>query len=165
MKTGTVQIFTPGGSERQTAFRVAKTVFTNGCFDLLHSGHISLLNRMMGSFGTITPGITVGLNSDESVANLKGPGRPFICQKDRAFHLCSLSAVFEVWIFDSPRCDELIRFLKPDIYVKSGEYTSEQSLDRQEYEALKECGTTIYFTPGITGKSTSNLIERIRNGK
>src|SRR6185503_16796517 len=93
-------------------------VFTNGCFDLLHAGHIDLLRRAK-SLGTR---LVVGINSDESVRKIKGPDRPFTNQDERAELLSAISVVDEVVIFDEPTPERLIKDLKPDILVKGGDW-------------------------------------------
>jgi D-beta-D-heptose 7-phosphate kinase / D-beta-D-heptose 1-phosphate adenosyltransferase len=100
---------------------MSKIIFTNGCFDVLHRGHIELLKycKTLGS-------VIVGLNSDQSVKKIKGDTRPYYCQKDRRFMLESCKYVDGVIIFDENTPYNLIKRLKPDIIVKGGDYTSEE---------------------------------------
>ena len=95
-----------------------KKIFTNGCFDVLHRGHLELLKKCkeMGY-------VVVGLNSDNSVKTLKGQSRPFLNQQDREFALRSLKYVDDVFIFDDLTPYNLIKFIQPDIIVKGGDYT------------------------------------------
>ena len=97
----------------------ATIVFTNGCFDILHAGHIRYLTaaEAMGDF------LVIGLNSDASVRRLKGEGRPVVPEADRAEVLDALRAVDIVTIFDEPTAEELIRLVRPNVYVKGGDYT------------------------------------------
>src|SRR5688572_31724762 len=99
-----------------------KTVFTNGCFDLLHPGHIDLLRRAK-ALGTR---LVVGINSDESVRRIKGEGRPFMTAKDRAAILSALDAVDEVIIFDELTPERVISELKPDALVKGGDWAPDE---------------------------------------
>jgi rfaE bifunctional protein nucleotidyltransferase chain/domain len=133
-----------------------KFVLTNGCFDLLHSGHVhSLLEA--SKHGDC---LWVALNSDISINCLKGDSRPIIPQKDRAFLLKSLSCVSGVTLFDTMRLDQEILFLKPDIYVKAGDY-DETTIAKEERVALRKVNAEIKFVSYLPGKSTSNLIRDI----
>lgn len=131
-------------------------VFTNGCFDVLHIGHISLLQRAR-RLGTK---LLVGLNSDDSVRWLKGRSRPINNHRDRKAMLMAMQSVTDVLVFDDPRCSNLIRDLKPDIYVKAG-YKLED-LDPSEYAALTECGTEIKLLPLVDGYSTTAILEKLK---
>lgn len=134
-------------------------VFTNGCFDLLHAGHIHLLN-LSGVFGHLI----VGLNSDASVKALKGPGRPYQAFWDRGLALASIRSVQAVVGFDGARCDRLIRQLSPQIYVKGGDYSLE-TLDKDELKELRACGAEIIFYPTLPGRSTSELVKIVASTK
>ena len=131
-------------------------VFTNGCFDLLHRGHVAYLEaaRSLGD------ALVVGLNSDASVSKLKGPGRPVVPQEDRAAVLGALRAVDAVIIFDESTPVRLMRELKPDVYVKGGDYKVE---DLPEAEIAEEIGAEVRIIPFEAGYSTTALIERIRS--
>jgi D-glycero-beta-D-manno-heptose 1-phosphate adenylyltransferase len=129
-------------------------VLTNGCFDLLHVGHVRYLTAAK-ELGDI---LVVGLNGDDSVRELKGAGRPINSEGDRAELLSALEMVDQVIIFPEKRATRLIRELRPDIYAKGGDYTVE-SLDAEESTALKEVGARVEILPLIPGKSTTNLIR------
>lgn len=132
-------------------------VVTNGCFDLLHVGHVRYLQqaRKLGDF------LAVAVNGDESVRSLKGAGRPLNSESDRAEVLAALDCVDFVTIFPAMRATEVIKALRPAIYVKGGDYTPE-SLDPEEVAALRETGAEITTLPLVPGKSTSILIERMQ---
>ena len=134
-----------------------KLVVTNGCFDIMHRGHVSYLEgaRKLGD------ALLVLLNSDASVRALKGASRPVVCEDDRAFMLNSLRCVDRVVIFDSQRCNVELAALAPEIYVKAGDYTVE-TLDPAERQALLDSGTEIVFMPFVPGLSTSSIIEKIK---
>ncbi len=131
-----------------------RVVFTNGCFDLLHPGHISYL-RAARSLGDA---LVVGLNSDTSVRKLKGPFRPVIPETDRAIVLEALESVDAVVIFSEDTPVRLIRELKPAVYVKGGDYRIE---DLPEAEVAAEIGAEVRILPFEPGYSTTALIERI----
>ena len=134
--------------------RGERLVFTNGCFDLIHPGHVAALfeARALGDR------LLVGLNSDESVRRLKGNGRPLIGQHDRALLLGSLRCVDAVALFgeDTPR--ELIRRVRPDVLVKGGDYRPEEIAGARD---LPEWGGRLAIVPFRPGHSTSDLIRRI----
>ena len=134
-----------------------RLVLTNGCFDLLHVGHVRYLKAAaaLGDF------LAVALNGDESVEALKGAGRPLNCAEDRAEVLAALESVDFVTIFPALRATEVIEAVRPAIYVKGGDYTLE-SLDREEVAALKRAGAEIRTLPLVPEKSTSRLIKRMR---
>ena len=131
-----------------------KLVVTNGCFDLLHRGHVEYLHesRKLGD------ALLILVNSDAAVRILKGEGRPLNDEISRAFVLCGLESVDRVVIFDSSDCHNELAAIKPDIYVKGGDYTLE-TLNKFEKNALLEVGCVIYFKPFIKGFSTTNIIE------
>lgn len=130
---------------------------TNGCFDLLHRGHTEYLAaaRREGD------ALLVLLNADRSVQTLKGPQRPIITEADRAMTLAALEAVDAVVLFATPRCTGQLAGLRPDVYVKGGDY-SLATIDREEREALQAVGARFAFIPFLPGFSTSDLIDRIR---
>jgi len=132
-------------------------VFTNGCFDLLHAGHVRYLAaaRQLGDI------LVVGLNGDASVRELKGAGRPLNCQEDRAEVMAALGAVDYVIVFDEKRAANLMREVRPQIYAKGGDYTV-NSLDPDEVDALTEIGARIEILPLVPGKSTSQLVQAIQ---
>jgi len=130
-------------------------VFTNGCFDLLHPGHVSLLERARGT-GDI---LVVGLNSDASVARLKGAGRPIVRAAERAEVLCALEAVSRVVVYDEDTPREIIAALLPDVLVKGADWALEAIVGREEVEAA---GGRVVRVPVLPGRSTSALVDRIR---
>jgi rfaE bifunctional protein nucleotidyltransferase chain/domain len=134
-----------------------KLVLTNGCFDLLHVGHVRYLQeaRRLGDF------LVVAVNGDQSVRQLKGEGRPLNSEEDRAEVLTALDCVNYVTIFPEVRATEVIKALRPAIYVKGGDYTLD-SLNAEEAAALKEVGAEIRTVALVPGKSTSKIIERLR---
>ena len=133
-----------------------KLVATNGCFDLLHVGHVRYLQaaRALGDF------LAVGLNGDQSVRELKGSGRPITTQSDRAELLAALQCVDLVTVFPQIRATQFIVAIRPAIYVKGGDYSAE-TLDEEERAVLKEIGAEIHLVPFEAGYSTSGLIEQI----
>jgi rfaE bifunctional protein nucleotidyltransferase chain/domain len=134
-----------------------KLVLTNGCFDLLHAGHVRYLEeaRRLGD------ALIVAVNSDASVRELKGPDRPLNMEQDRAEVLSALRCVDHVTIFTGKRVTEVIRSLQPAIYAKGGDYTVE-TLDPGERAALEEAGTEISLLSLVPGRSTTSLLERAR---
>lgn len=137
---------------RPRAFRL---VFTNGCFDLLHRGHVDYLDqaRRLGD------ALIVGVNTDASVERLKGPGRPVVPQADRALVLAGLESVDAVTLFDDDTPEALIRSLLPDVLVKGGDYSLEEIVGR---EVVEGGGGEVLMIPLIQGRSTSDLITRIQ---
>ena len=133
-----------------------RVVFTNGCFDLLHPGHVSYL-RAARSLGDA---LVVGLNSDASVRRLKGPARPVVPEKDRAIMLEALESVDAVVLFGEDTPIRLMRELEPAVYVKGGDYRIE---DLPEAEVAREFGAEVKIIPFEPGYSTSALIERIKS--
>lgn len=133
-----------------------KVVLTNGVFDLLHVGHIHALSEAakQGDF------LFVALNSDKSVRALKGEARPIFDQEHRALMLSALESVDAIILFDELRLTKEIDAIKPDVYVKSGDYTMD-TLDKDERIALERVGAEIEFVPYLEGFSTSELIEKI----
>ena len=134
-----------------------KVVFTNGCFDLLHPGHIRGFEqaRQLGDV------LIVGLNSDSSVRQLKGSARPVIPEQERAEILSSLEAVDAVVIFDELTPREVISRLLPDVLVKGGDWPGDQIVGRQEVEAA---GGRVVSIPFVPGYSTSTILHKIRDG-
>ncbi len=132
-------------------------VVTNGCFDLIHRGHIEYLQdaRAQGD------ALLVGLNSDSSIRSIKGNNRPIIIETDRAFLLASLEAVDCVVVFSESRATNLFKEIVPDTYVKGGDY-DEDTLDKEELQILRTCGSKLKFINFIQGYSTTNLIEKIK---
>lgn len=130
--------------------------FTNGCFDILHPGHIDVI-RNIKSRGFTT---FVGVNSDRSVRELKGPKRPIQNEIDRASLVACIKYCSYVFIFDETRVDRLIRLIRPELWFKGGDYTVE-SLDQEEVKAANEVGAQIEIIPTMVKTSTSEIIKRI----
>src|SRR5215471_3381396 len=145
--------------DRSKKLRAAgkKLVATNGCFDLLHVGHVRYLQaaRALGDFQA------VGLNGDRSVRELKGMGRPIMTETDRAEVLAALGCVDLVTIFPEMRATRFLVAARPAIYVKGGDYSSE-TLNDEERAALEQIGAEIRLVPFEAGYSTSGLIEQLR---
>lgn len=135
----------------------SRVVATNGCFDLLHVGHVRYLARAK-ALGDL---LVVGVNGDSSVRALKGAGRPLNRESDRAEVLAALTSVDLVAIFPDVRATEFLRQAHPDIYVKGGDYTPE-TLDSEERDALQNIGAEIRIISFEAGHSTSKLIERLQ---
>jgi D-beta-D-heptose 7-phosphate kinase/D-beta-D-heptose 1-phosphate adenosyltransferase len=141
--------------ERERLRRAGRRViFTNGCFDLIHPGHVNYL-RQARRLGDV---LIVALNSDRSVRELKGEKRPILNQDERAEVVAALSCVDYVTIFDDPTPREVIASLLPDTLVKGGDWGIDQIVGREEVEAA---GGVVLSLPFIEGCSTSELIERI----
>jgi D-beta-D-heptose 7-phosphate kinase/D-beta-D-heptose 1-phosphate adenosyltransferase len=132
-----------------------RVVFTNGCFDLLHPGHIRVLEeaRALGD------ALIVAINSDTSVRGMKGAERPLIPQAERAEILAALAAVDCVVVFDEPTPRELIARIVPDVLVKGGDWGAHEIVGREEVEAA---GGRVVSVPLEPGYSTSGILERIR---
>ena len=133
-----------------------KVVFTNGCFDILHVGHMTYLEEAK-EFGDY---LFVGVNSDESVKRLKGPTRPINSEDDRAELLAGLKAVDYTVIFTEDTPVELIGELKPSIHVKGGDYRKE---DLPETKVVESYGGRVEIVSLVEGKSTSNVVKKIQN--
>jgi D-sedoheptulose 7-phosphate isomerase len=135
-----------------------KTVFTNGCFDILHPGHVDLLRRAK-ELGTC---LIVGINSDESVRSIKGADRPFMGQDDRKKLLESLRMVDEVVIFDELTPERLIGALKPDVLVKGGDWKENEIIGA---DVVRRNGGEVHSLPLVAGYSSSTTAEKIRSKK
>ena len=142
------------GREKRNRRRV---VFTNGCFDLLHPGHI----RGFEQARQLGDALIVGLNSDSSVRQLKGPTRPVISEQERAEILSALEAVDAVVIFNELTPREVIARLLPDVLVKGGDWPGDQIVGREEVEAA---GGRVVSIPFVPGYSTTTILQRIREG-
>jgi rfaE bifunctional protein nucleotidyltransferase chain/domain len=134
-----------------------KSVATNGCFDLLHLGHV----RYLEAAKALGDALVVGVNGDDSARELKGPGRPLNNEKERAEVLAALECVDFVTIFPELRATRFIEAATPAIYVKGGDYTTE-TLNAEERTALQKIGAEIRIIPFEKGYSTSRLLERLR---
>jgi D-beta-D-heptose 7-phosphate kinase/D-beta-D-heptose 1-phosphate adenosyltransferase len=135
--------------------REGKLVFTNGCFDILHRGHVEYLHqaRALGDL------LVVGVNTDASVERLKGLGRPVVGQDDRVMILAGLESVDAVTLFEEDTPLALISSLLPDVLVKGGDYTADEMIGREEVEAA---GGEARIIPFIHGRSTTEVIQLIR---
>lgn len=133
-----------------------KLVVTNGCFDLLHLGHVTYLEkaRQQGD------ALLVGVNSDAAVRQLKGRERPVNTESDRAAVLAALASVDGVCIFSEKTATRFLALARPDIYVKGGDYTLE-TLDQDERRTVEQAGGAIVIIPMVPGKSTTALLEKI----
>jgi len=129
-------------------------VFTNGCFDLLHAGHVASLEaaRALGD------GLVVGLNSDSSVRALKGPTRPVIPQGDRAIVLAALECVDLVVLFDELTPEAILGLLRPRVHAKGGDYVAEEL---PEYGLVRSWGGEVRILPILEGRSTTSILARI----
>jgi D-beta-D-heptose 7-phosphate kinase/D-beta-D-heptose 1-phosphate adenosyltransferase len=130
-------------------------VFTNGCFDLLHAGHLSLL----GHAARLGDVLVLAINSDASVRRLKGADRPLVPQAERAALLAALSFVDAVTIFDDDTPLEILRAVRPQVLVKGGDYQPAQVVGR---EFVESGGGRVEIVPLVPEKSTASLVERIR---
>jgi len=133
-----------------------RVVFTNGCFDLLHPGHVQTLEaaRALGD------ALIVGINSDTSVRELKGDGRPVVCEQERAEILAALECVDAVVIFDDLTPRGTIAALLPDVLVKGGDWADDQIIGREEVEAA---GGRVVSVPVVPTYSTTAILQRIRD--
>jgi D-glycero-beta-D-manno-heptose 1-phosphate adenylyltransferase len=134
-----------------------KLVLTNGCFDLLHVGHV----RYLQAARALGDALGVAINGDDSVRVLKGEGRPLNAESQRAEIVAALECVDYVVVFPEPRVTRLIEKVRPSIYVKGGDYTP-TTLHPEERAALEKIGTEIRILPFEPGHSTSGLIERMK---
>jgi rfaE bifunctional protein nucleotidyltransferase chain/domain len=130
-------------------------VFTNGCFDILHAGHTTYLNKAK-SLGDV---LVVGVNSDASVRRLKGPSRPVNTQEDRAIVLSALRSVTYVCVFDEDTPLELITAIQPDVLVKGGDYSIDAIVGA---DVVLGRGGQVLSLPFVEGKSTTSVIERMK---
>ena len=132
-----------------------RLVFTNGCFDLLHPGHIETLEKAR----SLGDALVVGVNSDRSVREMKGSGRPILPEHERAEILAALESADAVVIFDEPTPRETIAALLPDVLVKGSDWASDAIVGREEVEAA---GGKVISIPVVAGHSTSAILEKIR---
>lgn len=131
-----------------------RIVFTNGCFDLIHPGHISYL-RQARALGDL---LVVAINSDASIQRIKGPSRPILSETERAIILAALEMVSYVTIFDEETPHKVISTLLPNVLVKGGDWSVDKIVGRQEVEAN---GGIVYSLPYVAGASTTDIITRI----
>jgi len=144
--------------EWRKAFRTTgkKLVVTNGCFDILHLGHVTYLENAR-HFGDA---LLVGINSDAATRQLKGAGRPVNSENDRTAVLAALESVNGVCIFADTTATKFLAAAQPDIYVKGGDYTLD-TLNQDERRAVESAGGKIVLVPFVPGKSTTSLLEKI----
>jgi len=134
-----------------------RVVVTNGCFDLLHVGHVLYLEaaRALGDC------LLVGLNSDASVRAIKGPSRPINPEADRAMVLAALASVDAVSVFGEPDALEFLRVARPDLYAKGGDYTVD-TINQPERRLVEAGGGQVVVLAGVAGRSTTATVERLR---
>ena len=129
--------------------------FTNGCFDILHAGHV----RFLQDSAAQADQLIVGLNSDTSVKILKGSNRPIVAEDDRAYVLSGLEAVAAVIIFQEETPFELIEWLEPDVLMKGGDYVADEIVG---YDSVIKRGGAVKVLPFLDSRSTTNIVQRIR---
>jgi rfaE bifunctional protein nucleotidyltransferase chain/domain len=132
-----------------------RIAFTNGCFDILHVGHVRYLREAKKTADILV----LALNSDSSVRSLKGKERPLMNEKERAEILAALECIDFVTIFQELTPLELINYLKPDILIKGGDWPEEKVVGREE---IKKWGGRVAIIPEVEGKSTTNIVEKIK---
>lgn len=133
-----------------------KLVVTNGCFDLLHLGHVTYLENARNHGDALL----IGVNSDASVRELKGPTRPINHETDRALVLAALQSVDAVLIFPEKAATNFLALAQPDIYIKGGDYTL-KTLNQEERRTVENAGGKIVIIPFVPGKSTTGILEKI----
>ncbi|MGV3772894.1 MAG: adenylyltransferase/cytidyltransferase family protein [Verrucomicrobiales bacterium] len=140
------------------SFRQAgkQLVVTNGCFDLLHVGHVTYLDSARAEGDALL----VGVNSDRAVQHLKGEGRPINTEEDRAGVIAGLESVNFACVFPDVRATEFLRLAQPDVYIKGGDYTLD-TLNQEERKVVEAAGGRIVFIPFVPGKSTTSLVQKI----
>ncbi len=142
---------------RQEAKEAGKrVVWTNGCYDILHAGHVLYLEKAK-RLGDL---LFVGLNSDASIRSTKGPLRPIVHEDERAIVISALSCVDYVVIFQEDSPVNIIKSLEPDVYAKGGDYTID-TINQQERRVVENYGGEIALLPGVAGNSTTAVINKI----
>ena len=145
--------------DRLAAWRRAPhgtVVATNGCFDVLHVGHL----RCLEGAATLGAVLIVGINSDAAVRQLKGRNRPINNQADRAEMLQAMWCVDAVCVFDDVKATEFLRLCRPHVYIKGGDYNLAK-LDPEERAALEDVGAKIHFVPTVPNRSTTSILQRL----
>jgi D-glycero-beta-D-manno-heptose 1-phosphate adenylyltransferase len=140
-----------------------RIVLTNGCFDLIHVGHVRSL-RAARALGDV---LVVGLNSDASVRAIKGPDRPLVPESDRAEVIASLEPVDYVVLFDEPTAERLASTVRPAVYAKGGDYAAGAGIDESrlpEARVVAQLGGRTELIPLVAGRSTTAIVEKIRRG-
>ena len=135
-----------------------RLVFTNGCFDILHAGHVRYLQRAR----ELGDALLVAVNGDASVRALKGPARPVNGEDDRAEVVAALACVDFVTVFQGERVTDIVREIHPSVYAKGGDYT-EESLHAGERAALHEVGAEIHILPLVPGRSTTGILAKCKS--
>jgi rfaE bifunctional protein nucleotidyltransferase chain/domain len=133
-----------------------RLVVTNGCFDLLHRGHVTYLEAARNEGDALL----VGVNADASVREIKGPDRPINSEDDRAFVLAGLAAVDGVCVFTDPTALRFLTVVRPDVYVKGGDYTID-TINQEERRLVEGFGGKVVVLAGVPGKSTTGILEKI----
>ena len=133
-----------------------RLVVTNGCFDLLHRGHVTYLEAARNQGDALL----VGVNADASVKELKGPGRPVNSEEDRAFVLAALASVDAVCIFSDRTALRFLSVIQPDVYAKGGDYTID-TINQEERRLVESFGGKVVVLAGVPGKSTTGILEKI----
>lgn len=142
---------------KQARMQGKKIAWTNGCFDIIHAGHVEYLEKSK-SYGHL---LVLGLNSDQSVKILKGELRPIFSELNRAKVLCSIIYVDYVMLFSDPSPIKIIRTIQPDFYIKGGDYTI-NTIDQDERRVVESYGGEIVLLPMVEGVSTSVIVEKIK---
>ena len=137
-----------------------KLVVTNGCFDVLHLGHVTYLQQARDQ----GQALLVGVTSDAGVRSLKGPGRPLNSENDRAGVLAALASVDAVRIFPDLDAQAFLQEVRPDIYVKGGDYTID-TINQEERRLLEQLGVKIVILPAVPGRSTSALVQKMQSAE
>jgi D-beta-D-heptose 7-phosphate kinase / D-beta-D-heptose 1-phosphate adenosyltransferase len=145
-----------GSRLRPLRERGGRVVFTNGCFDLLHVGHVRYLTQAR----SLGEALVVGINTDASVRRLKGKGRPIVPEEERAELIAALGCVDFVTLFDEPTPEKLLAYLRPEVHVKGGDYHAE---DLPETPLVRSWGGTVMILPFTPGRSTTGLLESLRS--
>jgi rfaE bifunctional protein nucleotidyltransferase chain/domain len=135
-----------------------KVVFTNGCFDIVHRGHVDYLTKAK-ALGDV---LLVGMNTDASVRRLKGTTRPIVCQDDRAFVLAAFRAVDYVCLFDEDTPYELIKAIVPDVLVKGSDWTIDSIVGK---DIVETAGGTVHTIDFVPNRSTTDIIKKITDSK
>jgi len=131
-----------------------KIAFTNGCFDILHVGHVRYLKEAKKTADILV----LALNSDDSVRAIKGEKRPLVCEAERAELLCALECIDFVTIFSELTPLQLICYLQPDVLIKGGDWPEDKVVGRDE---IKEWGGHVTLIPQVAGKSTTNIVDKV----
>ncbi len=142
---------------KQARMQDKNIAWTNGCFDIIHAGHVDYLEKSK-SYGHL---LVVGLNSDQSIKILKGELRPIFSELNRAKVLCSIIYVDYVVLFSDPSPINIIRTIQPDFYIKGGDYTID-TIDQDERRVVESYGGEIVLLPMVEGVSTSVIVEKIK---